>query len=50
VAGRVPAAVLDAAMDARAHLRSLDALYGRVFGEPGPAAEFIIHDETPIQT
>jgi adenylosuccinate lyase len=50
VAGRVPAAVLDAAMDARAHLRSLDALYGRVFGEPGPAAEFIIRDETPIQT
>jgi adenylosuccinate lyase len=38
VAGRVPAAVLDAAMDARAHLRSLDALYDRVFGEPGPAA------------
>jgi adenylosuccinate lyase len=38
IAGRVPAAVLDAAMDARAHLRSLDALYVRVFGEAGPAA------------
>jgi adenylosuccinate lyase len=33
VAGRVPAAVLDAAMDARTHLRSVDALYARVFGE-----------------
>jgi len=38
VAGRVPPAVLDAAMDARAHLRSLDALFTRVFGEAGPAA------------
>jgi adenylosuccinate lyase len=38
VAGRVPSAVLDAAMDARAHLRSLDALYIRVFGEAGPVA------------
>ncbi len=38
VAGRVPPAVLDAAMDARAHLRSLDGLYTRVFGEAGPAA------------
>jgi adenylosuccinate lyase len=38
VAGRVPSAVLDAAMDARAHLRSLDALYIRVFGEAGPAS------------
>jgi adenylosuccinate lyase len=38
VAGRVPSAVLDAAMDSRAHLRALDALYGRVFGEVGPAA------------
>ena len=37
VAGRVTPAVLDAAMDARAHLRALDALYGRVFGESGPA-------------
>jgi adenylosuccinate lyase len=38
VAGRVPAEVLDAAMDARMHLKALDALYIRVFGEPGPAA------------
>jgi adenylosuccinate lyase len=37
VAGRVPPEVLDSAMDARAHLRALDALYGRVFGEAGPA-------------
>ncbi len=38
VAGRVPAAVLDAAMDSHTHLRALDALYERVFGEAGPAA------------
>jgi adenylosuccinate lyase len=38
VAGRVPADVLDAATDSRAHLRSLDTLYIRVFGEAGPAA------------
>jgi adenylosuccinate lyase len=38
VAGRVSPAVLDGAMEARAHLRSLDALYERVFGEPGPLA------------
>jgi adenylosuccinate lyase len=38
VAGRVPAAVLDAAMDSRTHLRAVDALYERVFGESGPAA------------
>jgi adenylosuccinate lyase len=38
VAGRVPPDALDAAMDARTHLRSLDALYARVFGEAGPAA------------
>jgi adenylosuccinate lyase len=36
VAGRVPAAALDAAMDARAHLRALDTIYRRVFGEVGP--------------
>ena len=36
VAGRVPAAALDAAMDARAHLRALDVIYCRVFGEAGP--------------
>lgn len=38
VAGRVPAAVLDEAMDARMHLKALDALYTRVFGAAGPAA------------
>jgi adenylosuccinate lyase len=36
VAGRVPAAALDAAMDPALHLRQLDLLYMRVFGEPGP--------------
>ncbi len=38
VAGRVPPAMLDAAMDSKLHLRQLDAIYTRVFGEPGPAA------------
>jgi len=38
VAGRVAPEVLDAAMDARMHLANLDAIYTRVFGEPGPAA------------
>ncbi len=38
VAGRVPAAVLDAAMSPTLHLRQLDALFTRVFGEAGPAA------------
>jgi adenylosuccinate lyase len=38
VAGRVSREALDAAMDARAHLRQLDTLFTRVFGEPGPAA------------
>jgi adenylosuccinate lyase len=38
VAGRVSAAQLDAAMDSRLHLKQLDVLYTRVFGEPGPAA------------
>jgi adenylosuccinate lyase len=38
VSGRVPEKVLDGAMEARSHLRSLDALYERVFGEAGPAA------------
>ena len=37
VAGRVPPAVLDAAMDPALHLRHLDALFTRVFGEAGPA-------------
>jgi adenylosuccinate lyase len=39
VAGRVPAAVLDAAMDPALHTRELDRVFMRVFGEPGPAAE-----------
>jgi adenylosuccinate lyase len=38
VAGRVSAAALDAAMDSRAHLKELDRLFTRVFGEPGPSA------------
>jgi adenylosuccinate lyase len=38
VAGRVPPEMLDAAMDANLHLRQLDAIYTRVFGEAGPAA------------
>ena len=37
VAGRVPSAILDQAMQPDRHLESLDASYGRVFGEPGPA-------------
>ena len=36
VAGRVPAAALDAAMDPALHLRQLDRLFTRVFGAPGP--------------
>ncbi len=38
VSGRVPAAALDAAMDPALHLRQLDAVFMRVFGEAGPAA------------
>jgi len=38
VAGRVPPEMLDAAMDAALHLRQLDAIYTRVFGEAGPTA------------
>ncbi len=37
VAGRVPPDVLDAAMSPALHLRQLDTLFTRVFGEPGPA-------------
>jgi adenylosuccinate lyase len=37
VAGRIAPAALDAAMDARAHLRHLDAVFLRVFGEEGPS-------------
>jgi adenylosuccinate lyase len=36
--GRVPASVLDAAMDPTPHLRNLDHVFIRVFGEAGPAA------------
>ena len=38
IAGRVPPSVLDAAMDSRMHLRELDRIFTRVFGEAGPAA------------
>ena len=38
VAGRVPPEMLDAATDAALHLRQLDAIYTRVFGEAGPVA------------
>jgi adenylosuccinate lyase len=37
VAGRITAAELDAAMDARAHLAQIDAVFLRVFGEAGPS-------------
>ena len=37
VAGRIPPAALDQAMDPRLHLRELDRIFTRVFGEPGPA-------------
>ncbi len=36
VAGRVPPEMLDAAMDYGLHLRQLDVIYTRVFGETGP--------------
>jgi adenylosuccinate lyase len=35
VAGHVPAELLDAAMDARLHLREVDTIFARVFGEAG---------------
>ena len=38
VTGRVSVAALDAAMNSRAHLKELDRLFTRVFGEPGPSA------------
>jgi adenylosuccinate lyase len=38
IAGLVKAAVLDEATDAKLHLRQLDGIFTRVFGEPGPAA------------
>ena len=37
VATRVGARELDRAMDPQSHLRSLDLVFERVFGEPGPA-------------
>ena len=37
VAGRVQASELDRALDPGLHLRSLDMVFERVFGEPGPA-------------
>jgi adenylosuccinate lyase len=37
VAGRVSPQALNAAMDPRLHLRHLDDIFTRVFGEPGPA-------------
>jgi len=36
IAGRVPADVLDAAMDAGMHLRSVDVVFERVFGDTAP--------------
>jgi len=38
IAGRVPPEILDRAMDPALHLRALDEVFTRVFGEPGPAA------------
>lgn len=37
ISGRIAPDVLDAAMDSRQHLKAIDALYEKVFGEPGPA-------------
>ena len=36
VAGRIDPAVLDSSMDSRLHLRALDHIFERVFGEAGP--------------
>jgi adenylosuccinate lyase len=36
LAGRVPEALLDAAFDPALHLKELNAIFVRVFGEPGP--------------
>ncbi|MBS0560662.1 MAG: adenylosuccinate lyase [Proteobacteria bacterium] len=38
VAGRVDAAMLDAAFSSDMHTKALDHVFARVFGEPGPAA------------
>jgi adenylosuccinate lyase len=37
IAGRISADLLDSAMDARLHLKALDQIFLRVFGEAGPA-------------
>jgi adenylosuccinate lyase len=37
IAGRISPTVLDEAMDAKRHLRAVDTIFTRVFGEPGPA-------------
>ena len=37
VAARVPATELDRAMDPALHVRELDRVFARVFGEAGPA-------------
>ena len=42
VASRVKPAELDAATDSRLHLRELDRVFTRVFGEPGPAAGVLV--------
>jgi adenylosuccinate lyase len=39
VAGRVPPEALDAAMDPALHLRALDGVFTRVFGDHGPATK-----------
>jgi adenylosuccinate lyase len=38
IAGRLDPAALDAALDPRVHLRALDAIFLRVFGESGPTS------------
>ena len=38
MSGRVSEAELDRAMDPSVHLKELDRVFLRVFGEPGPAA------------
>ncbi len=37
IAGRISPSLLDEAMDAKRHLRAVDTIFTRVFGEPGPA-------------
>ena len=38
VSGRIDPALLEASMDSRLHLASLDHIFDRVFGEAGPSA------------